>query len=237
MALLTSKSTVEDVSEVLDRDGVVVIEDLVGDTTLKDLWADLGPALDDVVYGDNNFSGQRTKRLHRRKRRHGVLPGSHRWEPERDPRPTEAASAVLCVGGSPPRRRHETHRGGSRRPDDRVDPREPPTGGEPVPRGAAGNRARIPGGGPAAAGLRPLPALPGLVRRPRPAFGAGAAPRLNHRFSGSSPARSPPRAPGRRPRGARRPGRLRPGPLRRRTPAAATGRRRSRARGRGPAPA
>jgi ectoine hydroxylase-related dioxygenase (phytanoyl-CoA dioxygenase family) len=99
MALLTSKSTVEDVSEVLDRDGVVVIEDLVGDTTLKDLWADLGPALDDVVYGDNNFSGQRTKRLHRRKRRHGVLPGSHRWEPERDPRPTEAASAVLWVGG------------------------------------------------------------------------------------------------------------------------------------------
>jgi ectoine hydroxylase-related dioxygenase (phytanoyl-CoA dioxygenase family) len=195
---LTSKSTVEDVSEVLDRDGVVVIEDLVDDTTLSGLWADLGPALDDVVYGDNIFSGQRTKRLcslfarsrhtadvvvnplflgaarrqisrpapewfstnlagvapnvqvsstqviqirpgesaqpaHRDDVAHLLRttghpsrvqimvalddftadngatvfwPGSHRWEPERDPRPNEAAaaemtpgSAVLWVGG------------------------------------------------------------------------------------------------------------------------------------------
>jgi ectoine hydroxylase-related dioxygenase (phytanoyl-CoA dioxygenase family) len=63
LTLLTRESTVDEVSAVLDRDGGVVVEDLIDDTTLKGLWADLGPALDDVEYGDNLFTGQRTKRL------------------------------------------------------------------------------------------------------------------------------------------------------------------------------
>ncbi|MGW1361710.1 phytanoyl-CoA dioxygenase family protein [Streptomyces chartreusis] len=60
---LPATAPVSDVTAVLERDGGVIVENLVDETTLKGLWDDLGPALDGVGYGDSSFTGQRTKRL------------------------------------------------------------------------------------------------------------------------------------------------------------------------------
>ncbi|QHC20454.1 phytanoyl-CoA dioxygenase family protein [Streptomyces sp. GS7] len=60
---LSPSASVDEVCEVLERDGGLIIENLVDEATLKGLWEDLGPALDDWDYGDNDFAGHRTKRL------------------------------------------------------------------------------------------------------------------------------------------------------------------------------
>ncbi|MBL1102143.1 phytanoyl-CoA dioxygenase family protein [Streptomyces coffeae] len=60
---LPSTSAVSDVCAALDRDGGVIVENLIDATTLQGLWDDLGPALDATGYGDSSFTGQRTKRL------------------------------------------------------------------------------------------------------------------------------------------------------------------------------
>ncbi|MDG9715508.1 phytanoyl-CoA dioxygenase family protein [Streptomyces sp. DH24] len=60
---LPATASVADVTTVLERDGGVIVEDLVDETTLKGLWDDLGPALDAAGYGDISFTGQRTKRI------------------------------------------------------------------------------------------------------------------------------------------------------------------------------
>ncbi|GAA2456738.1 phytanoyl-CoA dioxygenase family protein [Streptomyces glaucus] len=60
---LPATASVADVTAVLERDGGVIVEDLVDGTTLKGLWHDLGPALDAAGYGDSAFTGHRTKRI------------------------------------------------------------------------------------------------------------------------------------------------------------------------------
>ncbi|EFL20766.1 phytanoyl-CoA dioxygenase [Streptomyces himastatinicus ATCC 53653] len=63
LARLPASSTVAEVSAALDRDGGVIVEDLIDKTTLRGLWDDLGPALEKTGYGDSSFAGHRTKRL------------------------------------------------------------------------------------------------------------------------------------------------------------------------------
>lgn len=60
---LSPRSSADEVSEVLERDGGLIVEDLVDEETLRGLWSDLGPALEDWRYGADDFSGHRTKRL------------------------------------------------------------------------------------------------------------------------------------------------------------------------------
>ncbi|MFI0777862.1 phytanoyl-CoA dioxygenase family protein [Streptomyces sp. NPDC021212] len=60
---LNPDASVDTVCEVLERDGGVIIENLVDEETLKGLWEDLNPALENWDYGADDFSGHRTKRL------------------------------------------------------------------------------------------------------------------------------------------------------------------------------
>jgi hypothetical protein len=53
----------DEVCETLDRDGGLIIENLLDRDTIAGLWSDIGPALDSWGYGDNDFSGHRTKRM------------------------------------------------------------------------------------------------------------------------------------------------------------------------------
>jgi hypothetical protein len=52
-----------EVVEILERDGAVIVEDLADPSTMRALWADLGPALDACPYGDNWYNGTRTRRV------------------------------------------------------------------------------------------------------------------------------------------------------------------------------
>src|SRR4051812_41352546 len=58
-----SGSGVDDVVEILERDGAVVVEDFVDDISLKRLWDDLGPALEACAFGDGGYVGKRTRRV------------------------------------------------------------------------------------------------------------------------------------------------------------------------------
>ncbi|GGQ08812.1 phytanoyl-CoA dioxygenase family protein [Streptosporangium pseudovulgare] len=53
----------DDVVEILERDGAVVVEDFVDQETLAGLWDDLGPYLDSQAYSDNWYDGLRTRRV------------------------------------------------------------------------------------------------------------------------------------------------------------------------------
>ncbi|WP_214410547.1 phytanoyl-CoA dioxygenase family protein [Sphaerisporangium fuscum] len=53
----------DEVVEILERDGGVIVEDFVDDATLAALWDDLGPALDACPYGDDWYNGKRTRRV------------------------------------------------------------------------------------------------------------------------------------------------------------------------------
>ncbi|GAA3426014.1 phytanoyl-CoA dioxygenase family protein [Streptosporangium sandarakinum] len=53
----------DDVVEILERDGAVVVEDFVDQETLAGLWDDLGPCLESHSYSDNWYDGLRTRRV------------------------------------------------------------------------------------------------------------------------------------------------------------------------------
>ena len=66
MAKLTrvpSDVVLDEVVEVLQRDGAVIIENLTDAATLERLWADLGPVLDGTGYSDSWYDGTRTRRV------------------------------------------------------------------------------------------------------------------------------------------------------------------------------
>src|SRR5215470_7110895 len=63
MIRVTPDASFDDVVEILERDGAVIVEDFVDSTTLAALWADLGPALDACAYGDDWYNGTRTRRV------------------------------------------------------------------------------------------------------------------------------------------------------------------------------
>lgn len=63
LTTLTNDTPIDDVCAVIDRDGGVVIQDLVSTATLEGLWHDLGPLLTEVGWGQDRFSGNLTRRV------------------------------------------------------------------------------------------------------------------------------------------------------------------------------
>jgi ectoine hydroxylase-related dioxygenase (phytanoyl-CoA dioxygenase family) len=53
----------DDVVEILDRDGAVIVERFAEAATLDGLWADLGPELNASGYSESGYDGHQTKRL------------------------------------------------------------------------------------------------------------------------------------------------------------------------------
>nr|BFE84728.1 hypothetical protein GCM10020093_073290 [Planobispora longispora] len=53
----------DEVVAILERDGAVIVEDLVDDETLARLWDDLGPALDARDFSGDWYNGTRTRRV------------------------------------------------------------------------------------------------------------------------------------------------------------------------------
>ncbi|MGE0218160.1 phytanoyl-CoA dioxygenase family protein [Mycolicibacterium sp.] len=60
---LEATASIEDACAALDEYGVVVINDYASSETLAQLRADIYPQLEDTPFGDEGFSGSRTKRL------------------------------------------------------------------------------------------------------------------------------------------------------------------------------
>jgi ectoine hydroxylase-related dioxygenase (phytanoyl-CoA dioxygenase family) len=60
---VTSEASLDEVVEILERDGGVIVEDFVDAGTLEALWTDLGPALDAQAYGDDWYNGTKTRRV------------------------------------------------------------------------------------------------------------------------------------------------------------------------------
>jgi ectoine hydroxylase-related dioxygenase (phytanoyl-CoA dioxygenase family) len=60
---VTPEASLDDVVEILERDGVVIVEDFVDADTLEGLWTDLGPALDAQAYCDDWYNGTKTRRV------------------------------------------------------------------------------------------------------------------------------------------------------------------------------
>lgn len=60
---LAATASIDELCAALEQDGVAVIEGLVGEEMLQRLWEDLGPALEDNGFGDNDFTGYSTKRM------------------------------------------------------------------------------------------------------------------------------------------------------------------------------
>ncbi|MFB7469192.1 phytanoyl-CoA dioxygenase family protein [Streptomyces sp. NPDC056224] len=56
-------TALDDVVEILERDGGVIVEDLADDDTLKGLWEDLGPDLEARDYSGDWYNGTRTRRV------------------------------------------------------------------------------------------------------------------------------------------------------------------------------
>lgn len=55
--------SVDEVCQIIDRDGGVIVADMVESSTLEELWRDLGPLITSIGWGKDDFSGNRTRRL------------------------------------------------------------------------------------------------------------------------------------------------------------------------------
>jgi ectoine hydroxylase-related dioxygenase (phytanoyl-CoA dioxygenase family) len=60
---VTPEADLEEVIEIIEQDGGVIVEDFVDDTTLRGLWDDLGPALEVQPYEESWYDGTRTRRV------------------------------------------------------------------------------------------------------------------------------------------------------------------------------
>jgi ectoine hydroxylase-related dioxygenase (phytanoyl-CoA dioxygenase family) len=71
---LPASAPVDDVIDVVARDGAVIIEQFIDADTLRWLWEDVGPALDRQPEGDGRLVGEKTKLLPAlaRRTRHSV---------------------------------------------------------------------------------------------------------------------------------------------------------------------
>ncbi|MEU1756017.1 phytanoyl-CoA dioxygenase family protein [Micromonospora matsumotoense] len=58
-----SDADIDRVCALLDHDGAILVEEFLDAGTRQALWDDLGPALEESGYGDNDFSGHKTKRM------------------------------------------------------------------------------------------------------------------------------------------------------------------------------
>ncbi|WP_194913619.1 phytanoyl-CoA dioxygenase family protein [Catenulispora rubra] len=60
---VTPAVPLDDIVEILERDGAVIVEDFVDAETLAALQADLAPGLEAAGYSESGYDGQKTKRL------------------------------------------------------------------------------------------------------------------------------------------------------------------------------
>jgi Phytanoyl-CoA dioxygenase (PhyH) len=63
LTTLAGTAALDDVTAVIERDGGVIVEGLVPRPALAGLWEDLGPRLAAVGWGQDDFSGSRTRRV------------------------------------------------------------------------------------------------------------------------------------------------------------------------------
>ena len=63
LSRVTPEAGLDEVVEILERDGVVIVEDFVDAGTLDALWTDLGPALDAQAYCEDWYNGTKTRRV------------------------------------------------------------------------------------------------------------------------------------------------------------------------------
>ncbi|MDW8803347.1 phytanoyl-CoA dioxygenase family protein [Streptomyces scabiei] len=63
LVTVRSDADLDRVCNLLDEHGAVVVEEFLAPDIRQALWADLGPALEKFGYGDNDFSGHKTKRM------------------------------------------------------------------------------------------------------------------------------------------------------------------------------
>lgn len=59
---LSKDTSADNVCEIIERDGCVIIEDMVSQEQMDSLIADLRPSIDRTPFGDEGFSGNRTRR-------------------------------------------------------------------------------------------------------------------------------------------------------------------------------
>ncbi|TCB54789.1 phytanoyl-CoA dioxygenase family protein [Acinetobacter terrae] len=62
LVTLPATASVEDVVAIMQRDGGVIVEDMISTDVLKKFWDDLSPYLDQTPYGVEGFAGPKTKR-------------------------------------------------------------------------------------------------------------------------------------------------------------------------------
>jgi ectoine hydroxylase-related dioxygenase (phytanoyl-CoA dioxygenase family) len=62
LTTLPGTASVDDIVEAIDRDGGVIVEDLLSGDTLARFWTDIGPYLERTPYGEDGFAGSRTRR-------------------------------------------------------------------------------------------------------------------------------------------------------------------------------
>lgn len=62
LTTLPNAATVDDVLEVLDRDGGVIVADVIPDQVMDQIWTELSPYLDATPAGDGDFVGFQTRR-------------------------------------------------------------------------------------------------------------------------------------------------------------------------------
>src|SRR5256885_7219219 len=60
---VTPEASLDEVVEIIERDGGLIVEDFVDAGTLEALWTDLGPALDAQGYGEDWYNGTSTRRV------------------------------------------------------------------------------------------------------------------------------------------------------------------------------
>ncbi|MDR5799146.1 MULTISPECIES: phytanoyl-CoA dioxygenase family protein [Caballeronia] len=62
LTTLPASANVDDVVEVIDRDGGVIVEDMLSPELLERFFADIGPYLERTPYGEEGFTGNKTRR-------------------------------------------------------------------------------------------------------------------------------------------------------------------------------
>ncbi|WP_092529662.1 phytanoyl-CoA dioxygenase family protein [Amycolatopsis arida] len=63
LSRVNASAAVDEVVDILEDEGSVIIEGFVDETTLAGLWGDLGPSLSATAYSEKGYDGHRTRRL------------------------------------------------------------------------------------------------------------------------------------------------------------------------------
>ncbi|MGI4744689.1 MAG: phytanoyl-CoA dioxygenase family protein [Janthinobacterium lividum] len=62
LVTLSGSASIDEVAEVIERDGGVIVEDMLSTDLLERFWAEIGPHLEKTVFGAEGFTGSATRR-------------------------------------------------------------------------------------------------------------------------------------------------------------------------------